>query len=148
MSDPRVIVLTGGTGGLGTAVVKRLAGRDYRFAVTYLVPEEARRFEKEVGVDEERLMLSRIDAQHQVRIWPVASFGAVTVRRLSPAVRRRRPPPHRPGLPAGVGAFDSLDRVSSTRIRLSTLMAKVMPFQSESSMAHPGAASWPSRSSG
>ena len=56
MSDPRVIVLTGGTGGLGTAVVKRLAGQDYRFAVTYLVPEEAREFEKEVGLSEDRLM--------------------------------------------------------------------------------------------
>lgn len=84
MSDPRVIVLTGGTGGLGTAVVKRLAGRDYRFAVTYLVPEEARRFEKEVGVDEERLMLSRIDATNGSEIAGffqqiVERFGAVHV---------------------------------------------------------------------
>ncbi|MDR9450024.1 MAG: SDR family NAD(P)-dependent oxidoreductase [Acidimicrobiia bacterium] len=84
MSDPRVIVLTGGTGGLGTAVVKRLAGRDYRFAVTYLVPEEARRFEKEVGVDEERLMLGRIDATNGSEIAGffqqiVERFGAVHV---------------------------------------------------------------------
>jgi len=68
MSDPRVIVLTGGTGGLGTAVVKRLAGQHYRFAVTYLVPEEAHRFEKEVGVDEDRLMLSRVDATNTSEI--------------------------------------------------------------------------------
>jgi len=84
MSDPRVIVLTGGTGGLGTAVVKRLAGRDYRFAVTYLVPEEARRFEKEVGVDEDRLMLSRVDATNGSEIAGffreiVERFGAVHV---------------------------------------------------------------------
>ena len=39
-------------------------------------------------------------------------------------------------------------KTSSTRIRLSTLIAKVTPFQSESGMSLPGAASWPSRSSG
>lgn len=84
MSDSRVIVLTGGTGGLGTAVVKRLARQDYRFAVTYLVPEEARRFEKEVGVDEDRLMLSRVDATNSSEITGffqqvVERFGAVHV---------------------------------------------------------------------
>ena len=84
MSDPRVIVLTGGTGGLGTAVVKRLAGRDCRVAGTYLVPEEARRFEKEVGVDEDRLMLSRVDATNGSEIAGffreiVERFGAVHV---------------------------------------------------------------------
>jgi NAD(P)-dependent dehydrogenase (short-subunit alcohol dehydrogenase family) len=84
MSDSRVIVLTGGTGGLGTAVVKRLADQDYRFAVTYLVPEEARRFEKEVGVDEDRLMLSRVDATNTSEIADffqqvVERFGAVHV---------------------------------------------------------------------
>ena len=68
MSDPRVIVLTGGTGGLGTAVVKRLADQDYRFAITYLVPEEARLFEKAVGVNEDRLMLSRVDATNTSEI--------------------------------------------------------------------------------
>lgn len=84
MSDPRVIVLTGGTGGLGTAVVKRLADQDYRFAVTYLVPEEARRFEKEVGIDEDRLMLSRVDATNTSEVTEffqqVADrFGAVHI---------------------------------------------------------------------
>lgn len=84
MSDPRVIVLTGGTGGLGTAVVKRLANQDYRFAVTYLVPEEARHFEKEVGIDEDRLMLSRVDATNTDEITAffqqvVERFGAVHI---------------------------------------------------------------------
>ena len=82
MNDPRVIVLTGGTGGLGTAVVKRLADQNYRFAVTYLVPEEARLFEKEVGVDEDRLMLSRVDATNTSEITSfmgqvVERFGAI-----------------------------------------------------------------------
>ena len=84
MSDPRVIVLTGGTGGLGTAVVKRLADQDYRFAITYLVPEEARLFEKAVGVNEDRLMLSRVDATSTSEITAfmqqvVERFGAIHI---------------------------------------------------------------------
>ncbi len=84
MSDPRVIVLTGGTGGLGTAVVKRLAGQNYRFAVTYLVPEEARLFEKAVGVEEDRLMLSRVDATNTDEVTAFLQqvadrFGAVHI---------------------------------------------------------------------
>jgi NAD(P)-dependent dehydrogenase (short-subunit alcohol dehydrogenase family) len=84
MSNPRVIVLTGGTGGLGTAVVKRLANQDYRFAVTYLVPDEARLFEKAVGVDEDRLMLSRVDATSTSEVTAfmqqvVERFGAIHI---------------------------------------------------------------------
>ncbi len=84
MSDPRVIVLTGGTGGLGTAVVRRLANRGYRFAVTYLVPDEAHRFEKEVGIDKDRLLLSRVDATNTSEInefmnQVVERFGAVHI---------------------------------------------------------------------
>lgn len=79
-----MIVLTGGTGGLGTAVVKRLANQDYRFAVTYLVPDEARLFEKAVGVDEDRLMLSRVDATSTSEITAfmqqvVERFGAIHI---------------------------------------------------------------------
>ncbi|MGD2102281.1 MAG: SDR family NAD(P)-dependent oxidoreductase [Acidimicrobiia bacterium] len=57
----KTVVITGGTGGLGTALVRRLMNRDWRLAVTYLVPEEAREFESELEVDEERLMLTRVD---------------------------------------------------------------------------------------
>lgn len=55
------VVITGGTGGLGTALVRRLMTQDYRLAVTYLLPDEAQSFETEFEVDEERLMLSRVD---------------------------------------------------------------------------------------
>jgi NAD(P)-dependent dehydrogenase (short-subunit alcohol dehydrogenase family) len=84
MSDPRVVVLTGGTGGLGTAIVKRLAGQNYRFAVTYLVPEEAHAFEKEVSLTEDRLMLSRVDATNTDEITAffeqvLERFGAVHI---------------------------------------------------------------------
>jgi NAD(P)-dependent dehydrogenase (short-subunit alcohol dehydrogenase family) len=55
-------VITGGTGGLGTSLVRRLLTQDTRLAVTYLLPEEAARFEQVVDVDEERILLRRVDA--------------------------------------------------------------------------------------
>ena len=55
-------VITGGTGGLGTALVRRLLRRDYRLAVSYLLPEEADRFERELDIDEDKLTLRRVDA--------------------------------------------------------------------------------------
>jgi len=57
-----VVVITGGTGGLGTALSQRLAASGARLAVTYLIPDEAERFESVVSVDEDRLLLSRVDA--------------------------------------------------------------------------------------
>ena len=57
----KTVVITGGTGGLGSALVRRLITKDYRLAVTYLLPEEAQAFESEFDVDEERVMLTRVD---------------------------------------------------------------------------------------
>lgn len=57
----KTVVITGGTGGLGTALIRRLISKDYRLAVTYLLPDEAQTFESEFEVDEERLMLTRVD---------------------------------------------------------------------------------------
>jgi NAD(P)-dependent dehydrogenase (short-subunit alcohol dehydrogenase family) len=59
---PRTIVITGGTGGLGSALVRRLLRQDVRLAVTYLLPEEATRFEQEFDIDEDRVALRRVDA--------------------------------------------------------------------------------------
>ncbi len=58
----KTVVITGGTGGLGTALVRRLIFEDYRLAVTYLLPEEATQFESEFEIDEDRLLLMRVDA--------------------------------------------------------------------------------------
>ena len=56
-----VAVVTGGTGGLGRALIPFLVRRDFKVAVTYLMPEEARELEDELGLDEDRLMLRRCD---------------------------------------------------------------------------------------
>lgn len=58
----KTLVITGGTGGLGTALVRRLVYEDYRLAVTYLLPDEATQFEEEFDIDEDRLLLVRVDA--------------------------------------------------------------------------------------
>ncbi|HEX9762327.1 MAG TPA: SDR family NAD(P)-dependent oxidoreductase [Acidimicrobiia bacterium] len=58
----KTLVITGGTGGLGTALVRRLIRRDYRLVVTYLLPNEAEEFEKEFDVDDENVILTRVDA--------------------------------------------------------------------------------------
>ena len=62
MSDQRVAVLTGGTGGLGTALAKRLAATGHRLAVTYVRPEESAAFESTLDLDEEQTLLRRVDA--------------------------------------------------------------------------------------
>lgn len=54
-------MITGGTGGLGTALVRRLLAGDNKLAVTYLLPDEAQAFETEFDVDEDQVMLTRVD---------------------------------------------------------------------------------------
>lgn len=58
----KTIVITGGTGGLGSALVRRLVRHNYRLAVTYLLPDEAQHFEEEFDVDDDQIMLTRVDA--------------------------------------------------------------------------------------
>ncbi|MDF1596115.1 MAG: SDR family NAD(P)-dependent oxidoreductase [Acidimicrobiia bacterium] len=62
MSDQRVAVLTGGTGSLGTALARRLAATGHRLAVTYVRPEESATFETNLDLDEDQLLLRRVDA--------------------------------------------------------------------------------------
>ena len=64
MTQP-VAVLTGGTGGLGVEVARRLADRGFRLAVSYLVPEHAEAFEREIRLDEDHLLLVRCDGTDQ-----------------------------------------------------------------------------------
>ncbi len=64
----RNVVITGGTGGLGTALVRRLHRQDYRLAITYLLPAEAQQFEEEFDVDDEKIVLRRVDATNPEQI--------------------------------------------------------------------------------
>lgn len=73
------VVITGGTGGLGTALVRRLQKKDYRLAVTYLLPAEAEEFEKEFDTDGDSLMLLRVDATNAEQI---NSFFATVAERF------------------------------------------------------------------
>ncbi len=56
-----VAVVTGGTGALGRALLPLLVRRNFRLAVTYLVPDEATALEDDINVDEDRLLLRRVD---------------------------------------------------------------------------------------
>ena len=64
----RTIVMTGGTGGLGTALARRLIDEDVRLAVTYLLPNEATEFEEEIVLGEDRLFLRRVDAANAAAV--------------------------------------------------------------------------------
>jgi NAD(P)-dependent dehydrogenase (short-subunit alcohol dehydrogenase family) len=80
----KVAVITGGTGGLGTALVSRLVQREYRMTLTYLLPEEAERFESQFEVDDDRISLRRVDATNPEAIGGLMKeiaeqFGAIHV---------------------------------------------------------------------
>ncbi len=62
MNEQNVAVIPGGTGSVGRALLPMLVARNFRLAVTYLLPEEARAVEDELDLDEDQLMLRRVDA--------------------------------------------------------------------------------------
>lgn len=61
MQTDNTAVITGGTGELGRALIPLLVRRNFRIAATYLIPEEATRLEDELDLEEDRLLLRRID---------------------------------------------------------------------------------------
>lgn len=75
----KVVVITGGTGGLGTALATRLQQSGYRLAVTYLLPEEGARFEEAFEVDDDRIMLRRVDATNAEAMASFMSEVATTL---------------------------------------------------------------------
>jgi NAD(P)-dependent dehydrogenase (short-subunit alcohol dehydrogenase family) len=77
-------VITGGTGGLGRQVARRLADRDFRLAITYLVPEEADAFDGALDVPDDRLLLRRVDCSDPEAVQDLMKqvaerFGGVNV---------------------------------------------------------------------
>ncbi len=58
----KTAIITGGTGGLGRALVPRLVAQDYNLGITYLIPEEAEALENDLVPDPERVFLRRVDS--------------------------------------------------------------------------------------
>ncbi len=61
MTEPHVAVVPGGTGSVGRQLIPMLIDRGFKVAVTYLVPEEANAMEERLDLDEDRLILRRVD---------------------------------------------------------------------------------------
>ncbi len=59
--DQPVAVVTGGTGALGRVVVPLLVRRNFKLAVTYIVPEEARQLEEAIDLEEDQMLMRRVD---------------------------------------------------------------------------------------
>lgn len=83
MEQP-IAVITGGTGALGQAVVPLLVRRNFKIAATYIIPEEARALEKAIDLDEDQLLLRRVDttdpeATNVFMKDAVEAFGGINV---------------------------------------------------------------------
>ncbi|MCB2224473.1 MAG: SDR family oxidoreductase [Actinobacteria bacterium] len=74
-----VAVMMGGTGGLGIEVGRRLAERRFRLAVSYLVPDQADKFEEILRIPEDDLLLKRCNATERQ---PVDEFMASVAERF------------------------------------------------------------------
>ncbi|MEN8113682.1 MAG: SDR family NAD(P)-dependent oxidoreductase [Actinomycetota bacterium] len=62
MTDSNIAIVTGGTGAVGRALIPLLLQRNFKLAVTYIVPEQAAELEKEVDFSEHEILLRRVDA--------------------------------------------------------------------------------------
>ena len=68
MSTANVAVVPGGTGSVGRCLVPMLIERGFNVAATYLIPDEATAMEEAVDLDEDRLILRRVDATDAVAV--------------------------------------------------------------------------------
>ncbi len=79
----RTVLVTGGTGALGTAVTRRLLGDGYRVAATWVVKEEAEALREQLGASDD-LFLAETDVTDISSISATiedleSAFGAVDV---------------------------------------------------------------------
>ena len=77
--EENVAVVTGGTGGLGRALLPYLIRRNFKIAVTYLIPEEARKLEDEFGLDELRMAVEMRDARPEGDRPELEASGGITL---------------------------------------------------------------------
>jgi NAD(P)-dependent dehydrogenase (short-subunit alcohol dehydrogenase family) len=62
MTGSNIAIITGGTGSVGRALVPLLIQRNFKLGVSYIIPEEAAGFESQFDLDEDHLLLRRVDA--------------------------------------------------------------------------------------
>ncbi|MCL1599347.1 MAG: SDR family oxidoreductase [Actinomycetia bacterium] len=84
MSESNVAVIPGGTGSVGYHLIPLLIDRGFKVAATYLLPEEATRLEEELELDEDRLILRRVDVTDAEAVEAffdeaIAAFGSINV---------------------------------------------------------------------
>jgi len=61
MTESKVAVIPGGTGSVGRSLIRLLIDRGFNVAATYLLPEEANQLEEQIDLDEDRMILRRVD---------------------------------------------------------------------------------------
>jgi NAD(P)-dependent dehydrogenase (short-subunit alcohol dehydrogenase family) len=84
MPSTNVAIVPGGTGSVGRCLVPILLERGFNVAATYLIPDEATALEEQVDLDEDRLILRRVDCTDATAMnaffdEAAAAFGSVNV---------------------------------------------------------------------
>jgi len=82
--DQPVAVVTGGTGALGRAVVPLFVRRNFKLAVTYIIPEEAQQLEAAIDLEDDQMLIRRVDttdpdAVNKFMDEVAESFGGINV---------------------------------------------------------------------
>jgi len=62
MTGSNIAIVTGGTGSVGRALVPLLIQRNFKLGITYIIPEQAAGFESTFDLDEDQLLLRRVDS--------------------------------------------------------------------------------------
>ncbi len=84
MPSTNVAIVPGGTGSVGRCLIPILLDRGFNVAATYLIPDEATALEEQVDLDEDRLILRRVDCTDPTAMnafvdEAAAAFGPVNV---------------------------------------------------------------------
>jgi NAD(P)-dependent dehydrogenase (short-subunit alcohol dehydrogenase family) len=84
MPSTNVAIVPGGTGSVGRCLIPILLDRGFNVAATYLIPDEATALEEQVDLDEDRLILRRVDCTDATAMnafvdEAAAAFGPVNV---------------------------------------------------------------------
>lgn len=84
MTERNVAIIPGGTGSVGRCLIPRLIDRGFNVAATYLIPDEATALEEDMDLEEDRLILRRVDcadaeAVNEFFDEAVAAFGRINV---------------------------------------------------------------------